>query len=165
MNDRKYLPTFADLVDRLSIVLLKMIYIPENRHVYEKEREAIEHDLALYVDDASQVVQVRAIMVIMLANVTIWRNESEARKGGSGANEFLRFTHSVNGVRNAAKNILAQASGERTDKKVDALAADLPKEFGCWDLFSDVAKIPSNPYTRGRTVGASGRPTRSKGAA
>lgn len=133
MTERKYLPTVGELVDRLSIVLLKMIYIPENRTAYIQERDAIEHDIH-FLHPMDPLI-VRAIMVIMLANVTIWKNESEARKGGSEQDHLLRFTHSINGVRNAAKNIIADQLGERVDLKVDALAADLPPEFGNWRVF------------------------------
>ena len=43
--DRKYLPTFAELTDRMSICILKSIFIPENKDSYHKEVEDIMHDL------------------------------------------------------------------------------------------------------------------------
>jgi CheY-specific phosphatase CheX len=46
----------------------------------------------------------------------------------------LRATHSVNGVRSAAKNILAERTGGRKDHKIDCLAADLIEEFGNWSV-------------------------------
>ena len=45
MNKRKYLPTFAELVDRLSICQLKAIFIPENKDAYDQEIKDIQHDL------------------------------------------------------------------------------------------------------------------------
>ncbi len=126
---RKYLPTVADLVDRLSIVLLKSIYIPENRQAYRNEMLMIKHDIHVLGLDAETVFDV---LVIMLANNTIWTNESEARAGGDGQNHLLRYTHSLNAVRNRAKNNLASRSGDRLDLKVDCLAADLP---GDWNVF------------------------------
>ena len=47
MTERKYLPTLAELVDRLSIVQLKAIFIPENAAAYNEERALIEHDIDL----------------------------------------------------------------------------------------------------------------------
>ena len=47
MPDRKYLPTLAELIDRLSIVQLKEIYIPEHAEEYRAERALIEHDVDL----------------------------------------------------------------------------------------------------------------------
>lgn len=144
MIERKYLPTFSDLIDRLSIVLLKSIFIPEHKEDYRKERADIESDIQLMLAPKPERAQgwmpvgaeeITAILVIMLANHTIWINESEIRKGGTGFENRLRFTHSINGVRSTAKNIIAKYHDDRVDKKVDCLAADLPSEFGQWDLF------------------------------
>ena len=41
MSHRKYLPTIAELIDRLSIVQLKEVFIPEHKEEYAKEIEDI----------------------------------------------------------------------------------------------------------------------------
>jgi hypothetical protein len=132
---RKYLPTFGDLVDRLAIVQLKAIHI--DREAYNAERALIEHDIDLLLRSQRKLraLDIRALLIIMLANVTIWNNESKAREGGNEQDKFLKFTHSVNGLRSRAKNILQARVGGRQDQKVDCLAADMPKEFGNWRLF------------------------------
>ena|ERR1700678_3211727 len=137
MTERKYLPTFAELVDRQAIVLLKSIFIPENREAYLEELKLIEADLdtLLRSDVFLSGRSVRAILMIMLANRTIWINESEARKGGSEQDKLLKLTHSINGCRNTAKNVLARAAGQRIDLKIDCLAADLPADMGNWNVF------------------------------
>ena len=140
MTERKYLPTFAELVDRLSIVQLKMIFISEHRAAYEEERMLIEHDIDLWLKSEQRyfrALDLRAVMMIMLANRVIWDNESKARTAmGNEQDKLLKFTHSINGIRNTAKNVLSVGIGERLDLKVDCLAADLPVEFGNWkDLF------------------------------
>jgi hypothetical protein len=132
MTDRKYLPTTADLIDRLSIVLMKSIFIPEYRAEYRKEIELIKHDIQSDNIDAKFVY---AVLVLMLANRAIWENESEARRAGPAIESHLRLTHSLNGVRNRAKNIIASSNGERVDLKVDCLATDLPLGFGDWNVF------------------------------
>ena len=43
---RKYLPTIAELIDRLSIVQLKEVFIPEHKEEYAKEIKDIVHDLS-----------------------------------------------------------------------------------------------------------------------
>lgn len=145
---RQYLPTFAELIDRLSIVQLKSIFISENSDAYNKEIELIMHDideLLLEHQDKSDntmhsgainAKMIRAIMVIMLTNRYIWENESKARLGGSEQDKLLKLTHSINGVRNTAKNVVSSQMGERVDLKVDALAAELVKEFGNWNIFN-----------------------------
>lgn len=130
---RKYLPTLAELIDRLSIVQLKEIYIGGD---YANERTLIEHDIDLLLATPGKITAgyLRAVMLIMLANRVIWENEAKAREGGSEQDKLLKFTHSINGIRNRAKNVIARASGEREDKKVDCFAADLPAEYGNWDI-------------------------------
>ena len=145
MSERKYLPTFAELIDRLFIVQLKAIFIPENKEAYEKEIELIMHDIDEIIkerdfDDTFEGIinakMIRAIGILMLTNRFIWENESKARAGGAEQNKLLQLTHSINGVRNTAKNIISQELGERVDLKIDCLAAELVKEFGNWNIFN-----------------------------
>jgi|SRR5215472_2866336 len=138
MTERKYLPTIADLIDRLSISLMKSIFI--DRHSYQAEVELLKEDVRScmvewakqerYADPAHLIY---LCMVLMLANRYIWENEAIARKSGKGGR--LRATHSVNGVRSRAKNEISKIFGERIDQKVDCLAADLPADCGDWHVF------------------------------
>ena len=134
--ERKYLPTLAELIDRLSIVQLKAIFIPENAAAYNEERSLIEHDIDLLLADKKlSAKDVRAVMVVMLANRVIWENESKARAGGDDQDKLLKFTHSNNGVRNTAKNMIASSANERVDLKTDCFAEKLVAEFGAWNIF------------------------------
>ncbi len=163
MIDRKYLPTFSDLIDRLSIAILKSIFIPEHKEAYEKEQEFIMHDIDTIIIENNpsdvtiyapqdveegdsrvrhnprrQVINariIRAMLIIMLTNRYIWENESKARAGGSEQDKLLKLTHSINGVRNTAKNLISAELGERVDLKIDCLAEELVKEFGNWNVF------------------------------
>ena len=130
---RKYLPTFAELIDRLMIVTLKSIKISENKEAYEQEAQEIMHDLDLIIKEKDIKLtgqMIRAILVISWANETIWANESKAREGGSEQDHLLKFTHSINGIRQMAKNVISQEIGERQDLKLDCIAADLCKSHG-----------------------------------
>lgn len=138
MAERKYLPTLAELIDRLSIVQLKAIRIPENRAAYIQERAQIEHDIDLLLEGKKlSAIDLRAVMLIMLANDFIWLNESAARRGEKQDIEALRWTHAINGTRNTAKNVLSKRLGERVDLKIDCLAADLPADLGNWKVFEE----------------------------
>lgn len=146
MTERKYLPTLAELIDRLSIVILKSVFIPENREAYLKERYDIEDDIRGLLAPVPElamgrvpvgVEEITAAMIIMLANRTIWLSEHEARKGLPDNDKLLKFSHSINGVRNAAKNVISKIQGDRIDLKVDSFAAGLPPELGSWNLFEE----------------------------
>jgi len=130
---RKYNLTFSDLIDRLSIVTLKSVKIYDNKKEYEKEAKLILKDIHNIIKnkkikDYGQFI--RAIGIIFLINEMIWSNESEARKGKKQDLELLRLTHSLNRIRNQAKNIISQEIGERKDLKLDYMDAKLTKHFG-----------------------------------
>ena len=126
---RKYMPTKAQLIDRLCIVTLKSIKIHTNKKEYEKEAQEIMHDLDLILGKG-QGQMIRAIQVNAIANEVIWQNESKARQGGTKQDHLLKFTHSVNGVRNNAMNVISNVVGERKDLKLDCLAAEICKTMG-----------------------------------
>jgi hypothetical protein len=141
---RAYLPTLADLLDRLTIVQLKEILLSEHGDDYKNERSLIEHDIDLILNEMYSknnfrldAAAIRALMMLMLSNRVIWENESKARAGGSEQDKLLKFTHSINGVRTTAKNYLAKRFGERKDWKVDCFAAELVEEFGNWNVFQE----------------------------
>ena len=96
---RKYLPTIAELIDRLSIVQLKEVFISEHKKEYAKEIQDIVHDLNLEGLDGNLI---RAIIVLSQMNLHIWHNETKYRAGEGDGN--LGLTHGLNGIRNTAKN-------------------------------------------------------------
>lgn len=127
MKTRKYLPTLSELIDRLSIVQLKEVFIPEHKLEYAKEISDILHDIQLVLDEQKGVLTaetVRAIVVLSQMNLHIWHNESNVRKGIKDGNS-LELTHGLNGIRNTAKNRIQEVVGGRKDYKIDCLAADL----------------------------------------
>jgi hypothetical protein len=138
-KQRRYLPTLADLVDRLAIVQLKAVFIPEHREEYMQERADIEHDIDLIIREKGikfDAAALHAVLVVMLANRFIWENESKARAGGPDQDRLLKLTHSINGVRNTAKNQLARVDSGRMDYKIDCFSAELIAEFGNWSIFA-----------------------------
>ena len=87
---RKYLPTLAELIDRLSIAQLKENFIPEHKEEYAQEIKDIMNDidellLEIEYPEGQQPTitaeTIRAIIVLAQMNLHIWRNESNYRKG------------------------------------------------------------------------------------
>jgi len=129
---RKYLPTLSELVDRLSIVQLKEVFIPEHKDEYAKEIADIVHDIQAHIDENKSEITaetIRAIVVLSQMNLHIWHNESNYRKGIKDGNN-LELTHGLNGIRNTAKNRIQEVVGGRKDYKIDCLAAD----FKDWEI-------------------------------
>ena len=132
MSTRKYLSTLSELVDRLSIVQLKEVFIAEHKEEYAKEIADIVHDIQLYLKESKEPITaetIRAIVVLSQMNLHIWHNESNYRKGIKDGNN-LELTHGLNGIRNVAKNKIQEVMGGRKDYKIDCLAAD----FKDWDI-------------------------------
>jgi len=133
-KDRRYLPTLAELIDRLSIVQLKEVFIVEHKVEYAKEIADIVHDIQVCLDESREKIDadvIRAVIVLSQINLHIWHNESEVRRGNGTGN--LALTHGLNGIRNTAKNIIQDLAGGRKDHKVDCLAA----EFKDWEISWD----------------------------
>jgi hypothetical protein len=132
MSERKYLPTLAELIDRLSIAQLKEVKIPEHKVEYAQEIADIVHDIQLCLDNSDKPISgetIRAIVVLSQINAHIWQNESNYRKGIKEGNN-LELTHGINGIRNVAKNKIQEVVGGRMDYKIDCLAA----EFKDWEI-------------------------------
>jgi len=129
---RKYLPTLSELIDRLSIVQLKEVFITDHKQEYAKEISDILHDIDLILSEKNVTLDastVRAIVVLSQMNLHIWHNESNYRKGIRDGNN-LELTHGLNGIRNTAKNMIQGNAGGRKDYKIDCLAA----EFKDWEI-------------------------------
>jgi len=128
---RKYLPTLGELIDRLTIVQLKEVKIPQHKKEYQKEIEEIVHDITEILTTTKQLKIdgdfIRAIIVLAQMNTHIWVNEDNARNGEDVGNNLL-LTHGLNGIRNTAKNKIQEVDGGRKDYKVDCIAA----EFKDW---------------------------------
>ena len=132
MSERKYLPTLAELIDRLSISQLKEVFIPEHKEEYSKEISDIVHDIQICLEESKEPITaetIRAIVVLSQMNLHIWHNESAVRKGTSEPSN-LALTHGINGIRNTAKNKIQEVVGGRKDYKIDCLAS----EFKDWEI-------------------------------
>ena len=131
MSKRKYLPTLAELVDRLSIAQLKEVFITEHKEEYAQEIKDIVHDIDLILNDEKVQLSgkdVRAIVVLSQMNLHIWHNETQYRAGTGDGN--LGLTHGLNGIRNTAKNMIQENVGGRKDYKIDCIAT----EFKDWEV-------------------------------
>ena len=134
MSERKYLPTLAELIDRLSIAQLKEVFIPEHKEEYAAEINDIIHDITAILRENKKNENIdgdfiRAVVVLAQMNLHIWHNESNYRKGVKEGND-LELTHGLNGLRNVAKNKIQEIVGGRKDYKTDCLAA----EFKDWEI-------------------------------
>lgn len=129
---RKYLPTLGELIDRLSIIQIKELKIPNYKEEYAKEIDEIVHDINQIINEGNYTLDgefVRAIVVLSQMNLHIWVNEDNARSGDNQGNQLM-LTHGLNGIRNTAKNKIQEKVGGRKDYKIDCIA----DEFNDWEI-------------------------------
>jgi hypothetical protein len=129
---RRYLPTLAELLDRLTITQIKEVKIPEHKEVYSQEIREIVHDIDMILSQNEvwfNGEMLRALVVLAQMNLHIWHNESNYRRGIKEGNQ-LELSHGLNGIRNTAKNMIQSRVGGRLDYKVDCIAA----EFKDWEV-------------------------------
>lgn len=122
----KYHLEIGELLDRLTILQLKEIKIPELHEQYAAELSDIMHDINVILSNSQKQITaefLRNLVVLAQFNAHIWVNESEARKGNKDGN-LLLLTHSINGIRTEARNRLQRLFDGRIDKKKDCLAAE-----------------------------------------
>ena len=119
------------MIDRLSIVQLKEVKIPQHKEEYAQEILEIVHDINEILNDKPKVDGefIRAIVVLSQMNTHIWYNEDNARNGDDVGNKLM-LTHGLNGIRNTAKNKIQELDGGRKDYKVDCIAS----EFKDWEI-------------------------------
>ena len=135
---RKYLPTLGELIDRLSIIQIKELKIPNHKEEYSQEIEDIVHDINQIIKEGDFELDgefVRAIVVLSQMNLHIWVNEDNARSGDNQGNQLM-LTHGLNGIRNTAKNKIQERVGGRKDYKIDCIA----DEFSDWEVSWPVNK-------------------------
>lgn len=153
------MPTLSDLIDRLSITIQKTIFIPERRAEYEQETADLMHDIDLLLAeqrDKGHVIGAELVhltQVVMLANRYVWENEAWARAAMFDESIPLEVrykrlvgTHSINGVRNTAKNKISALFGGRRDYKIDCFAAELIDVLGNWNIFDQEAPDDGNGH-------------------
>ena len=129
---RKWVPSLAELIDRLGIITLKSIKLNHKKE-YEEEAKLIMYDINQLMQ--KQKVRdwgklVRAIQIGILANEFIWANETKARQGKGTQDHLLPLTHSINGLRMRAGNSIINQTGGKKDLNLDRLNEELCKKFG-----------------------------------
>ena len=134
--ERKVKHTLGELIDLLTIAEMKHAKIPEHKAEYAEHIEDLVHDINLLLPKPSPITAEFLRDVILLAqfNAHIWYNEGDIRNLIKDDKDLtdkelimiarkLILTHSINGIRNTAKNRATKVIGGRLDYKIDSLAS------------------------------------------
>ena len=140
---RKYLPTFAELIDKLTIAQLKEVNTKEFKKEYSKEIAEILYDLDVIISSKGldfDANTLRAIIVLAQTNFNIINNEINVKNGKRGTSKSLKLIHGLNSVKNIAKNRIQEHVSYGGRKEYEEQSKEISiKE---WDISWDRYKKP-----------------------
>lgn len=114
--DRQFLPSFPELIDRLTIDQIKEVLLPEARGGVADEIRRLENDIDLMagtLDLKASARLLRKIIVLAQVNLHIWYNKDQMQAQPDRYAELLTMAHQLNGIRNRIKNSLLDEAGDR----------------------------------------------------
>lgn len=128
--ERIYYPSFAELIDRLSIVIQKEMFSSDDemRKEFILERNLIINDINTFISEGVVFdgASIFAAMLLQLINSHIWENEKVERGQSPDINtdwkeKYLSLikSHKLNSDRANVKKKLQQLSGGRIDHKLN----------------------------------------------
>ena len=119
---RKYLPTFSELIDRLSIIQIKELTTKEYKKEYSKEISEIMYDIDMLISSKGlefDANTLRAIIVLSQTNFNILNNEYNVKKGSRGIGKAIAALFASEG----AKLAICARNGESLNRVADELRA------------------------------------------
>lgn len=114
--NRLYLPTLADLIDRLTIAQIKEVLLPEKRESYAEEMRRLGHDIDLIIEEKGIKLSarlIRIIIVIAQINLHIWFKKDRMQADSDHYLDLLKLSHQLNGIRNQMKNLILEECGDK----------------------------------------------------
>lgn len=127
----KYHLEIGELLDRLTILQMKEVKIPETKQQVSEEIDMIVHDINVIMSNSQKQITaefLRDLVILAQFNAHIWYNEANARNGNKDGNSLL-LTHSINGIRCEARNRLQRLFDGRIERKIDCLAAEYADQW------------------------------------
>ena len=118
---RQFLPTFAELLDRMTVTQIKLSLIENGKEDFKDELRKISHDLN-YIIEAKNIPLnselILAFINLAQINLHIWNNKDKMQENLDNQEiylQLLKISHQLNGFRNQLKNRLLAVEGI-TDK-------------------------------------------------
>jgi hypothetical protein len=117
---RQYFLSFSELIDRLSVVMMKEVNIPEHKKEYNDEKNLILHDLDEIIKEKNVVFDkdlLHYIIVLVQLNAHIWYNLASINADSKDDYIKMKITTDLNGMRNRARNKIQELVKEENKKE------------------------------------------------
>jgi hypothetical protein len=118
---RQFLPTFAELIDRMTVTQIKLSLIENGKEDFRDELRKISHDLDNIIN--ANEIPLNSELILTFINLSqlnlhIWNNKDKMQENLDNQDiylQLLKVSHQLNGFRNQLKNKLLEVEGI-TDK-------------------------------------------------
>lgn len=117
MDQRMYLPTLSELIDRLSVTQIKLNLANSDPEDFQNEIKKINNDIDLIIREKKLQLNselVNLILVIAQLNLHIWHNKDLMQQKLDNEGQYLALlkkAHQLNGYRNQIKNRILEIEG------------------------------------------------------
>lgn len=114
--ERKFLPAFAELIDRLTVDQIKEVLIPDLKETMAEEMEKLCHDIDLLIQERDIKLSSRFIRIVIALsqmNLHIWHLKDRMQENPEKYSDYLKLAHQLNGIRNQLKNLLLEESKDK----------------------------------------------------
>lgn len=120
-TDRQFLPSFAELIDRMTVTQIKLSLIENGKEDFKDELRKISHDLNNIIN--ANKIPLNSELILTFINLSqlnlhIWNNKDKMQENLDNQDiylQLLKVSHQLNGFRNQLKNKLLEVEGI-TDK-------------------------------------------------
>jgi len=123
MGNRKCTPSFADLIDSLTVMQIKEVFNPRLMEQYEKEIFDLIHDINIDIKEEGLgfcASFTRLIVVLSQINLLIWHEKEKMKSDKDNYYDHLKLSHQLNGLRNQIRNrILEEMDHQDEDIKTN----------------------------------------------
>ena len=115
-EERKFLTSIAELLDRLTVDQIKLIKMnKESRPSLTQEIKDIKDDLDMLIEKKKIKIDsefLRIVASLSLINLYIWNLKDEMSQENKDYDKKLKLAHQLNGIRNQLKNYLLDLSND-----------------------------------------------------
>ena len=135
--ERRYLPTFSELIDRLSIIEIKLVLDVKNSSDYLHELSLLKNDIQFELESKDTNLDINLIQILISLgqmNLHIWYIKDKMKSQLDQPDKYaanMKLAHQLNGLRNQLKNTLLRLEENSSNAKVrsnidlDGLEIDL----------------------------------------
>jgi hypothetical protein len=134
---KKYHLPLSELIDRLTILEIKLVLDPASTASYLDELSRIKNDIVIELEGKNYSLDLKTIQILITLgqmNLHIWYIKDTMKTQLEDDNSYgknMKLAHQLNGLRNQLKNSLlsldsdANVSSVRTNVDMDGLSIDL----------------------------------------